>query len=144
MEGRVAERACRQAVVMLGVELGFMRRMCAWRRDWPRMVERKPVCPEEDAPPPAVMEVAEELVGRDFVDAGAVLGKAPGTGPGLGLAGKGEGDGGYLEEVRGGEMRCAALLWLLVGREALVGMLVVWAMNGLGIGSVGVLASGGL
>jgi hypothetical protein len=129
---------------MLGVELGFTRRMWACRRDWPRMVERKPVWPEEDAPPlpPPVMEVAEELVGRDFVDAGAVLGKAPGRGPGLGLAGKGEGDGGYLEEVRGGEMRCAALLWLLVGREALVGMLVFWAMNGLGIGSVDVLASG--
>lgn len=80
----------------------------------------KPVWPEEEAP---CVEVLDELEGRDFVDAGAVVGKAPGRGPML--AGNADGEGGYLEEVRGGETRCAALLWLLEGREALVGIVVV-------------------
>ena len=97
-----------------------------------------------EAPPPPI-EALEELEGRDFVLAGAVWGKAPGSGgPGFVFAGNGEGEGGYLEEVRGGEMRCAALLWLLVGREALLGIFEgdVCAMKEFGIGSVGVLTSG--
>jgi hypothetical protein len=143
VEGRVAAREERQEVVMLGVELGLMRRRWAVNRDWPRMGVWKPVAPEEEEG-----LVLEEEVGRDLVDWGAVVGKEPGRGVGWedGLEGKGEGEGGYFEEVRGGEIRWAALLWELVGREA-EGMLA-WGMacaaNGLGIGSVGVRASGGL
>ena len=54
---------------MLGVLLGFIRRMWACRRDWPRTAEVKPVWPAE-AP---FCEVPELLDGRDFVDGGMVL-----------------------------------------------------------------------
>lgn len=138
LAGSVEEMDCRQAAVMLGVELGLIRRMCAWRRDWPRTAVVKPVWPEEEA---ATVEAFEELDGRDFVLAGAVTGKAPGRGPTF--AGNGEGEGGYFEEVLGGEMRCAALLWLLEGREAFV-VGAPCALNGFGIGSAGVFTSGGL
>ena len=124
---------------MLGVLLGFMRRIWACRRDWPRTTAVKPVWPEEDAPPEIELLLLE---GRDLVDAGAVDGYAPGRGP-TGFAGKGDGEGGYLDDVRGGEMRCGALLWELLGREALAGILDE-GPKVFGIGSVGAFTSGGL
>lgn len=140
--GSVVERELSMEVVMLGVELGLRRRRCAWRRDWPRMGGRKPVVPEEEEAMPGAVELAEEEVGRDLVE----WGKEPGRGAECGLEGKGEGDGGYFEEVRGGEIRWAALLWLLVGRGSLavVVLLLGCVVNGLGIGSVGERMSGGL
>ena len=64
----------------------------------------------------------------------------------MGFAGNGETEGGYFEDVRGGEMRWAAFDWLLVGREVLMGICEPegWVLNGFGTGSVGVFMSGGL
>ena len=65
-----------------------------------------PVCPEEEARP--VIEALELLEGRDLAGAGPVVGYAPGTCP-TEFAGNGEADGGYFEDVRGGDLRLAAL-----------------------------------